>query len=100
MEAPMNSINLRPPLPPPLTHDNIRFVIHDSSASNKPIDAEIVAVIGAALQSVLPSGDLAVASDGSIIQAFNSQEEIQNSSRNASLWYQAGLIAGIDRSPT
>jgi hypothetical protein len=91
----MNDSLLRPPLPPPLTHDGIRFILDPASSSNSELSPEIVAAIGASLELTLPSGDLTVDSSGAIVQVlgrFNSQDI-------PSLWRQAGLLAGINRSP-
>jgi hypothetical protein len=91
----MSESKLLPPLPPPLTHDGIRFILGQSSSSRSELSPEILAAIGAALELVLPIGDLTVDSSGAIIQ---SQSRL-NSQQTHSLWRQAGLLAGIDRSP-
>jgi hypothetical protein len=91
----MSESKLRPPLPPPLTHDGIRFILGHSSSSGSELSPEILAAIGAALELVLPAGDLTVDSSGAIVQAQNHF----NSQGIPSLWRQAGLLAGIDRSP-
>jgi hypothetical protein len=91
----MSEFQLRVPLPPPLTHDGIRFILAPTASSNSELHAEIVAAIGAALEMTLPTGDLTVDSSGAIVQIqsrFNSQDI-------PSLWRQAALLAGIDRSP-
>ena len=64
----MSEFQLRAPLPPPLTHDGIRFILGPAGRSNSEISPEIVAAIGASLELTLPSGDLTVDSSGAIVQ--------------------------------
>ena len=91
----MSESKLRPPLPPPLTHDGIRFILGHSSSSGSELSPEILAAIGAALELMLPTGDLTIDSSGAIVQTHSHL----NSQGIPSLWRQAGLLAGIDRSP-
>jgi hypothetical protein len=91
----MSESKLRPPLPPPLTHDGIRFILASPRSSTSDLSPEIVAAIGAALELILPKGDLAVDSSGTIVQI----QSRFNAGEIPSLWRQAGLLTGIDRSP-
>lgn len=65
----------------------------DPSISPSSISAEVVAAIAFALDQTLPLGDLFVAADGTLHTRNTSPQ-----SPTSSLWYQAGLLAGVDRS--
>ena len=90
----MISSSLRPPLPRPLSHDGIVFFL-DQSACKLPLPDQVISAIAAALQEMLPGGDLRVDGSGELVPA-----EASGANRSAySLWYHAGLLAGIDRVP-
>jgi hypothetical protein len=89
----MGPYNLRPPLPAPLSHEGIPFVLDLSSAAAEP-SAETLAAIAASLTLMLPEGDLYLDAHGQL----HSQGSAATSSRPASLWFQAGLLSGIERS--
>jgi hypothetical protein len=92
----MNKRPLRPPLPESLTHDGIEFIFDRSSLTGNggELDQDILALIAAGLQAILPEGDLIIDQGGQIARITNPDQPIQT----ASLWYQIGLIEGIDRS--
>lgn len=94
----MSSAIIRPPLPPPLSHEGIRFVLDRNVAgcsSDRALPEEIIAIIAASLHELLPPGDLVVNERGQV--APSKPNNITQ--RPVSLWHQAGLLAGIDRSP-
>lgn len=78
---------LRPPLPPPLSHDEIQFVF--GQASPGPIPPEILTTIAHAISSALPGGDFDVTDEG--IFLFANPE-------NTPLWVAMGRSESIDRS--
>ena len=90
----------RPPLPPPLSHEGIRFftdiVDADLKAKQTRMSDDIIAAIAASLQTLLPAGDLSVNNIGEVV---HQPSRTDYPSRESSLWYQAGLIAGIERNP-
>lgn len=88
MSAPI----LRPPLPPPLTHEGIRFVL-DQSVASEPLPNEILIAIATSLQSLLPVGDLRSNERGELCAVQGASEPVP------SLWYQSGLLIGVDRNP-
>jgi hypothetical protein len=90
MSAPL----LRPPLPPPLSHAGITFVF-DAPNTAATLAPETVAAIATALSAILPAGDLVLDPLGNL-SAVGTHA---TSSAAASLWYQAGLLVGIERSP-
>jgi hypothetical protein len=56
---------LRPPLPPPLSHEEIFFVAAPPAAEVPALlSPDVVAAIGAALTALLPPGDITVGSNG------------------------------------
>lgn len=77
---------LRPPLPPPLTHEGITFVRGDASGVLSP---NILHSIATALSAALPQGDFEVSASGNLI--FSHGEP-------PSQWRSAGRLEGIDRS--
>lgn len=77
---------LRPPLPPPLSHDGITFVVGDSYSSG--VSEETLAEIACALTATLPPGDFEVSSGGLLVYA-----EPEGSSQ----WRVAGRIESIQR---
>jgi hypothetical protein len=89
----MSIPSLRPPLPPPLSHEGIRFVFDRASASDS-LTPETIAAIATALNAVLPAGDLSVDAHGNlrVLGATGGADS------RPSLWFQAGLLAGIERS--
>ena len=56
------SVELRPPLPPPLSHDNIPFI--PPLKRGTTASAAEVTAIAAALSALLPPGDFVVRPDG------------------------------------
>lgn len=78
---------LRPPLPPPLSHEGIRFVMGTSQSGD--LAQETLALIAATLHRALPQGDFTV--DGSGNLTFTSNE-------SPSLWRAAGRLDAIERS--
>jgi hypothetical protein len=78
---------LRPPLPPPLSHEGIRFV----RGTNRPgeVSQEVLSLIAATLHKALPPGDFSV--DGSGNLTFSCNE-------TSSLWRSAGRLEAIERS--
>jgi hypothetical protein len=88
----MTKLTPRPPLPSPLSHEGITFVLDRSLAGELP-SSEVIAAIAVALHEMLPTGDIVVDADGVVhIQGVPAQQH------PVSLWYQAGLLAGIERS--
>lgn len=77
---------LRPPLPPPLSHSDIRF-INGADRSNQ-ISERDLREIAAALSAALPADDFEVAEDGRIIFSPSAQ---------TSAWSIAGRLEGIAR---
>ncbi|MFO0416300.1 MAG: hypothetical protein ACK5Y6_03340 [Pseudomonadota bacterium] len=97
----MSAYQLRPPLSPQVTQPEVPFILelHDPSEQNAlnthETNQEIVVCLAAALQSMLPSGDLRVdPKTGKII----SPKDEPTHPQSRSLWYSSGLLAGIDRS--
>lgn len=89
----MNSPSLRPPLLPPLSHVGISFVF-DRQAAPDSLAPETVAAIATALNAFLPEGDLSVDAHGNV----RVLSATGGASSRPSLWYQAGLLAGVERS--
>ena len=77
---------LRPPLPPPLTHDGITFIPGGATGEISP---NVLHSIAAALSAALPQGDFDVSTSGNLI--FSHGEP-------SSQWRSAGRLEGIDRS--
>jgi hypothetical protein len=82
----------RPPLPDLLSHDGVRFIL-DRSIDAGTLTPELVAAIAAALHHTLPEGDLFVDANGELHTRSTAPGQ-----HCMSLWYQAGLLAGIERS--
>lgn len=82
----MDSSLLRPPLPEGLSHTDIRFI---SPASGALSESTLVA-IATALNQLLPRGDFSVSADGVVTAVSEAVPP--------SLWLQAGLVEGIERS--
>jgi hypothetical protein len=89
----MGSYRLRPPLPEPLTHEGIPFVLDVSNRGGEP-SAETLAAIAASLTVMLPEGDLYVDAQGQL----HSRTAAGAIRTSVSLWYQSGLLSGIERS--
>ena len=87
--ANMTTIELRPPLPSHLSHDGIPFVFTGS----REIPDETIAAIGAALNALLPNGDLTVLPSGQIELTAPALQ-----ATNQSLWRQVARIESIERS--
>jgi len=81
-------IDLRPPLPPHLAHEGIQFVM----ARSAQLSNETVAAIGAALQALLPHGDISILPSG---EMELSSGEAGSDAR--SLWRTAGRLEGVER---
>jgi hypothetical protein len=77
---------LRPPLPAPLSHDGITFVVGDSNVSG--VSEEALMEIASALTAALPAGDFEVSPGGRLVYA-----EPEGSSQ----WRVAGRIESIQR---
>ncbi len=82
----MSAVELRPPLPPPLSHDGITFVMPKILSASPP--EAVISAIAAALASMLPPGDFAASADGRLVFHASGAE---------SLWYQAGLLQAMER---
>jgi len=91
----MSTIALRPPLPSPLSHDGVTFVLDDTTLSAAGLANHVLVAIASALQAVLPAGDLTVDVNGVIIQGSTLTPPPYQA---LSLWYQAGLLDGVARS--
>jgi hypothetical protein len=85
----MSEIELRPPLPAHLANDGVPFV----SGISAKVRGEVLAAIGAALNALLPKGDLTVLPDGQIRLASSETER-----GSQSLWRHAGRLESIERS--
>jgi hypothetical protein len=93
MTTTAQSLSPRPPLPSPLEHDQIKFIFDPSLASATP-SGELIAAIALGLSMVLPpEGDLRVDASGAVHVVSNQNR----TSQPPSLWYQAGLLVGIER---
>jgi hypothetical protein len=82
----------RPPLPAPLSHDGVAFIL-DQSVDSGTLTPEVVAAIAVALHHTLPGGDLFVDAAGQLHIRGTAP-----AAHSMSLWYHAGLLAGIERS--
>jgi hypothetical protein len=93
----MKTITLRPPLPPSLSHDGVRFVVDEGivGAAGTSLSARVIAAIAASLQTILPpEGDLFVDASGAIVGGRGAI----GAKQSLSLWYHAGLLEGVERS--
>ena len=80
---------LRPPLPPPLSHEGIVFITGTQPArENQALAPDTVAAIGAALLALLPPGDITAIGDG---RAAGTHQRIRSS------WECNSLQEGIGR---
>ena len=82
----MSAVELRPPLPPPLSHDGIIFVM--PKATGRGLGPEVLSAIAAAISAALPPGDFAVSPDGRLVYQASGAE---------SLWYRSGLLEAMER---
>lgn len=82
----MDSSLLRPPLPEGLTHRDIRFVSPCSGA----LSESVLVAIATALHELLPPGDFSVTAEG--------DTRASSEAARPSLWFNAGLLEGIERS--
>lgn len=80
-------MTLRPPLPPPLTHDQISFVIATGEGSG--ISDEVVTEIARAISASLPAGDFEVTPSGHLAYA---------QAESPSMWRSVGRIESVQRS--
>jgi hypothetical protein len=90
---------LHPPLPPPLSHTGIAFIFDTNPACSKGEELEpdkVLALIAASLSTLLPEGDLVVNHNREVV-SLRAGGSSDTSSLAPSLWYQAGLLAGIER---
>jgi hypothetical protein len=78
---------LRPPLPPTLSHDGIRFVL--GAPHSGELSQELLSFVASTLCRGLPPGDFTVDADGNLL--FSSSEL-------PSLWRSSGRLEAIDRS--
>jgi hypothetical protein len=78
---------LRPPLPPPLSHDGILFV--SGAARSGEISHDTLSLIASALGNALPPGDFTVDANGAL--HFTTAEP-------PSLWRAAARLEAIERS--
>jgi hypothetical protein len=78
---------LRPPLPPPLSHEGIAFVAAPSQTSGELSAAEIAA-IASALSSALPPGDFHLTEGGTLLYSNSGQ---------LSPWGLAGRLESLRR---
>jgi len=78
---------LRPPLPPPLSHDGIEFVLGRSTSGHLP--PEILVQIASAISAALPPGDFEVAPSGHLVFSQDGP---------SSRWFTAARLESIDRS--
>lgn len=81
----MATVELRPPLPPGLPHQEVPFIVPIIAGCISP---ETLAAIAAALGEVLPPGDFCARGDGSLYF-----EQL------SSAWMQCGRDEALDRSP-
>lgn len=77
---------LRPPLPPPLSHDKITFVMGGTNPSEIP--ENVLAEIAQALSASLPFGDFEVSPSGLLVYA---------ESESPSLWRTTGRAESVRR---
>ena len=77
---------LQPPLPPPLSHDGIAFVL--SSVGGAEVPAQALSDIALALAAALPAGDFDVSPSGLLVYA---------ETEGRSLWRAAGRIESVER---
>lgn len=78
--------NLRPPLPPPLSHEGITFVAGGAPGSEIP--DTVLAEIARALGAALPAGDFEVSPSGLLIYA---------ESESPSQWRATGRVESVER---
>ncbi len=79
--------NLRPPLPPPLSHEGIIFV--PGAVRSGELSHETLSLIASALGNALPPGDFTVDASGTL--RFTTTE-------SPSLWRSTGRVEAIERS--
>jgi len=79
--------NLRPPLPPPLSHEGIIFV--PGAVRPGDISQETLLLIASALGNALPPGDFTVDATGTLHYT---------TTESPSLWRAAGRLEAIERS--
>lgn len=85
----MSTVELRPPLPPPLTHEGVIFV--KSPPRRAPaLSPNTVVAIATALNQLLPSGDFVVTGDGRL-------ELIESGAHSA--WCVAARLEAVERDP-
>jgi hypothetical protein len=79
---------LRPPLPPPLSHEGILFV--PGAVRSGEISQETLSLIASALGNALPAGDFTIDASGTL--HFSTTE-------SPSLWRSVGRLEAVERSP-
>ena len=85
----MSTVELRPPLPPPLSHEGITFV-KSPPRHVAALSPNTVVAIATALNQHLPSGDFVVTGDGRL--------EIIESGVPAA-WCVAARLEAVERDP-
>lgn len=90
----MSSIALRPPLPSPLSHDGIPFILDLEGARTERLSDQLIVAIASCLQELLPEGDLTTDADGALVQLHTNAPY----RHVPTLWHQVGLLEGIERS--
>ncbi len=85
----MSTVELRPPLPPPLSHEGITFVKSPSRHATA-LSPNTVVAIATALNQLLPSGDFVVTGDGRL-------ELIESGVPSA--WSVAARLEAVERDP-
>jgi len=86
----MRNVKLRPPLPPPLSHEGIAFV---STPAHDPqrLSPQTLVAIALALGELLPSGDFVSTADGKLYQQDVAPQ---------SPWVTAARLESVERSPS
>jgi hypothetical protein len=85
----MSTIELRPPLPPPLSHEGITFVKSPPRHATA-LSPNTVVAIAMALNQLLPSGDFVATGDGRL--------ELQGAGAS-SAWSVAARLDAVERNP-
>lgn len=88
----ISKLELRPPLPPPLSHAGIAFIVPVANGET-PLPSPMIAAIASALHAVLPPGDCVTLPNGQLVFSSGS-----TNSQHQSVWHTAGLLEAIERS--
>jgi hypothetical protein len=96
----MSSSPLRPPLPPPRSHDGITFLPHPSLTGESKAEPAArrlpdttVAAIAAALSELIGAGDFTVSTDGVLVFT----EPLTTEAARGSAWSIAARLEAIER---